>query len=63
MLWMLMIKVSACPITVVVRIVKKSCNQAHCWNLGSDGCKPAIEVLLQHICCLPVPFQDIPGRL
>ena len=29
------------PKTIVVRIVKKSCNQAHRWNLGSDGCKPA----------------------
>ena len=27
--------------SIVVRIVKESCNQAHCWNLGSDGCKPA----------------------
>ena len=27
--------------TIVVRIVKESCNQAHCRNLGSDGCKPA----------------------
>ena len=27
--------------SIVVRIIKKSCNQAHCRNLGSDGCKPA----------------------
>ena len=27
--------------SIVVRIVKKSCNQAHCRNLGSDGYKPA----------------------
>ena len=29
------------PKSIVVRIIKKSCNQAHCRNLGSDGCKPA----------------------
>ena len=27
--------------SIVVRIVKEGRNQAHRWNLGSDGCKPA----------------------